>query len=557
MTSVHHASSPAANSVKGIDKSKTSGLPGGAAGDTSSEFADLFGAMIEGMPGQDLAAPAVDAGQIGDAKTENAEAIALKMQALLDTPPAPPVAGLAAEVLGPSVHIITPSEPAISDDSLMAFARSQGLDEDALAMIFGRRAAPDLQVATGLQVPAGPQLLVGAPGAIDPLATAAGSQTANDLLAAAVFSGKAASPSLSAAPLVAPSTDPAKDAALLAAQAAASSETLDLGPDARLSWRIGEANALPSAQQAPGSNLHSALFGLNGIRALPTAAEAATQAATQAATEVAAHPEASNQSLAASLILGAAEASQFARRQQIKQFSQRAERVGEMLTATNALASNSAASNVAGAGPAVAPAEPVSELLMIDTGISDSELQQLMQQRHTEGRQQQANPTTNPTAADQLARSDLDMRAEQYDKLSQRLAEALGQRLAAQIARGDWKVEMALRPKDLGNIDIELHMRRGELQASFSASQLGTRDLIAEGLPKLREVLAQLGMEVASVDVNVRQESQHGGNPTPDKQSAGVAGVGSRRPVDATSATSALPPARSTASASDGLDVLV
>ncbi|MBU3709145.1 MAG: flagellar hook-length control protein FliK [Burkholderiaceae bacterium] len=541
MTSVHHASSPAANSVKGIDKSKTSGLPGGAAGDTSSEFADLFGAMIEGMPGQDLAAPAVDAGQIGDAKTENAEAIALKMQALLDTPPAPPVAGLAAEVLGPSVHIITPSEPAISDDSLMAFARSQGLDEDALAMIFGRRAAPDLQVPAG------------APGAIDPLATAAGSQTANDLLAAAVFSGKAGSPSLSATP----STDPAKDAALLAAQTAASSETLDLGPDARLSWRIGEANALPSTQQAPGSSLQSALFGLNGIRALPTAAEAATQAATQAATEVAAHPEASNQSLAASLILGAAEASQFARRQQIKQFSQRAERVGEMLTAPNALASNSAASNVAGVGPAAAPAEPLSELLMIDTGISDSELQQLMQQRHTEGRQQQANPTTNPAAAEQLARSDLDMRAEQYDKLSQRLAEALGQRLAAQIARGDWKVEMALRPKDLGNIDIELHMRRGELQASFSASQLGTRDLIAEGLPKLREVLAQLGMEVASVDVNVRQESQHGGNPTPGKQSPGVAGVGSRRPVDATSATSALPPARSTASSSDGLDVLV
>jgi flagellar hook-length control protein FliK len=344
---------------------------------------------------------------------------------------------------------------------------------------------------------------------------------------------------------------------LLAAQTAASSETLDLGPDARLSWRIGEANALPSTQQAPGSSLHSALFGLNGIRALPTAAEAASQAATQAATEVAAHPEASNQSLAASLILGAVEASQFARRQQIKQFSQRAERVGEMLTAPNALASNSAVSNVAGVGPAAAPAEPVSELLMIDTGISDSELQQLMQQRHTEGRQQQANPTTNPAAAEQLARSDLDMRAEQYDKLSQRLAEALGQRLAAQIARGDWKVEMALRPKDLGNIDIELHMRRGELQASFSASQLGTRDLIAEGLPKLREVLAQLGMEVASVDVNVRQESQHGGNPTPGKQSPGVAGVGSRRPVDASSATSALPPARSTASSSDGLDVLV
>ncbi|MFM7632385.1 MAG: flagellar hook-length control protein FliK [Betaproteobacteria bacterium] len=536
MTSVHHASSQAANSVKGIDKSRTSGLKGDANGDASGEFADLFGAMIEGMPGQDLAAPAVDAGQIGAAKSDAADASLLAAQALLDSPPAPPVVGLAAEVLGPSVHIITPTEPAISDDSLLAFARSQGLDEDALAMIFGRRGAPDLQVASS------------APPATDPLTSAASGQTANDFLAAAVFSGKAANLAQGTG---APSADPAKDAALLATQAAASAETLDLGPDARLSWRIGEANAMPTTQQMPSaSTLPSALFGLNGVRALPTAAEAATAAA-----DVATHPEASNQSLAASLILGAAEASQFARRQQIKQVSQRAERVGEMLTATNPIASTSAASATTTA--AVAAAEPVSEVMMLDTGISDSELQQLMQQRHADSRQPQGNPLNNPAAAEQAARTDLDLRAEQYDKLSQRLAEALGQRLAAQIARGDWKVEMALRPKDLGNIDIELHMRRGELQASFSASQLGTRDLIAEGLPKLREVLTQLGMEVASVDVNVRQESQHGGNPTPGKQSAGVAGVGSRRSVDEPSATSALPPARSTASSSDGLDVLV
>ncbi|MFM7523349.1 MAG: flagellar hook-length control protein FliK, partial [Betaproteobacteria bacterium] len=385
--------------------------------------------------------------------------------------------------------------------------------------------------------------------ATDPLTSAASGQTANDLLAAAVFSGKAANLAQGTG---SPSADPAKDAALLATQAAASAETLDLGPDARLSWRIGEANAMPTTQQMPSaSTLPSALFGLKGVRALPTAAEATATAAADVAT----HPEASNQSLAASLILGAAEASQFARRQQIKQVSQRAERVGDMLTATNAIASTSAASATATA--AVAATEPVSEVLMLDTGISDSELQQLMQQRHADSRQPQGNPLNNPAAAEQAARTDLDLRAEQYDKLSQRLAEALGQRLAAQIARGDWKVEMALRPKDLGNIDIELNMRRGELQASFSASQLGTRDLIAEGLPRLREVLTQLGMEVASVDVNVRQESQHGGNPTPGKQSAGVAGVGSRRSVDEPSATSALPPARSTASSSDGLDVLV
>jgi flagellar hook-length control protein FliK len=471
--------------------------------------------MMDGMPGQDLAAPAVDAGQS-----------------------TAPTTGLASEILGPSVHIITSTEPAISDDSLMAFARSQGLDEDALAMIFGRRGAPELQTLTA------------APPAIDPSIETSNSTglSANDLLAAAIFSGKQGAPTQNA---LSPAVDPAKDNALLAAPAAAiEGESLDLGPDARLSWRIGEANALGTSNQAPATGtLSTGLFGLNGIRAMPAPGEMAKLAAA----EQAVHPEASNQSLAASLILGAAEASQFARRLQMKQVSQRSERFGEMLNNGNpTTGSAQAAQSSQSAASAV-----VSEVLMLDTGLNDNELQQLMQQRQPEGRQPTGNPLPNPTAAEQAARSDLDQRAEQYDKLSQRLAEALGQRLSAQIARGDWKVEMALRPKDLGNIDIQLHMNRGELQASFSASQMATRDLIAEGLPKLREVLAQLGMEVASVDVNVRQESQHGGNPTPGKQSSGVAGVGSRRSVAESPAPSTLPPARSTAGSSDGLDVLV
>ncbi len=514
MTSVHHSSNQAASSVKALDKSRTSGKAGANPADASDEFSNLFGAMMEGMPGQNLAAPAVDTGQS-----------------------ATPATGLASEILGPSVHIITSTEPAISDDSLMAFARSQGLDEDALAMIFGRRGAPELQT------------LGSALSTMDPSMTGSGeSPSANDLLAAAVFSGKQAASALNAAT---PAIDPAKDNALLAAQAAAmEGESLDLGPDARLSWRIGEANALGASNQAPAAGpLSSGLFGLNGIRAMPAPGEMAKLAAA----EQAVHPEASNQSLAASLILGAAEASQFARRQQMKQVSQRSERFGEMLTNSNPMTGTAQSAQYSQS----ASSEVVSEVLMLDTGLNDNELQQLMQQRQTEGRQPTGNPLPNPSAAEQAARSDLDMRAEQYDKLSQRLAEALGQRLSAQIARGDWKVEMALRPKDLGNIDIQLNMNRGELQASFSASQMATRDLIAEGLPKLREVLAQLGMEVASVDVNVRQESQHGGNPTPGKQSSGVAGVGSRRSVAESPAPSTLPPARSTAGSSDGLDVLV
>lgn len=153
-------------------------------------------------------------------------------------------------------------------------------------------------------------------------------------------------------------------------------------------------------------------------------------------------------------------------------------------------------------------------------------------------------------------RSNIDLRAEQYTRLSERLAESLGQRLAAQIAKGEWKVEMALHPAELGNIDVKLNMNKGQLEANFSASQPATQALIADGLPKLKEVLAQLGMEVASMQVNVRQQGQNGGNPTPRREPSGVAGVSSKRGGDGNATAAATPAPRSGGITNDGLDLL-
>jgi hypothetical protein len=94
----------------------------------------------------------------------------------------------------------------------------------------------------------------------------------------------------------------------------------------------------------------------------------------------------------------------------------------------------------------------------------------------------------------------------------QRFGELLGQRLLQQIGQGNWKVEMALEPADLGSIQIELEWRKGELEASFKASQATTRELLQEGLPRLREVLERAGIDVASVYVSDhgRQQSFQG-----------------------------------------------
>jgi hypothetical protein len=93
----------------------------------------------------------------------------------------------------------------------------------------------------------------------------------------------------------------------------------------------------------------------------------------------------------------------------------------------------------------------------------------------------------------------------------QRFGELLGQRLLQQIGQGNWKVEMALEPAELGSIQIELEWRKGELEASFKAPQATTRELLQEGLPRLREVLERAGIDVASVYVGDqgRQQSFH------------------------------------------------
>lgn len=495
MSSVLNTSTQAASAAKKPENSMASGKSRATAGEPGGEFAALFGDMMNVTLRQDLATPAAAEGKSS------------------------PVAGLAAQVLGPSIHIITTAEPVTSDESLRAFARAQGMDEQALAMIFGQPANAAMTDADGLVTDAMNAGLSGKPAGLD---------------------GRLASAGQMPGGLPGTGTPPV---------AGSTVNLLELG-DATLRWSVGDATQAP---QATAKDLLTPMFGLNGVRTMLPTGPAAGAAPEAAAT----HPEAANQSLAASLILGASEAGQAARRQMMKQVAERGERLGELTQPARPTGSLLAAMAEVLATTTTAETPVPVETLTLDIGLDDGEMQNLLQHRPAEGKLSDSGQGSNSSNAAAAQRTDLDLRAEQYEKLSQRLGEALGQRLAAQIAKGDWKVEMALRPHDLGNIDIELAMKNGGLEASFSASEARTRDLISEGLPRLKEILAELGMDVASVNVNVRQNGQHGGNPTPGKQSAGPSGVAASGSKEAESGQAGVPPARAGSSSDDGLDVLV
>ena len=70
---------------------------------------------------------------------------------------------------------------------------------------------------------------------------------------------------------------------------------------------------------------------------------------------------------------------------------------------------------------------------------------------------------------------------------------------------------MELHPRTLGRIEIQLEMKNGELEAHFNASRAATRDLIQEGLPRLRAELEQHGTESAYVGVGQQNNGKSDG----------------------------------------------
>lgn len=116
------------------------------------------------------------------------------------------------------------------------------------------------------------------------------------------------------------------------------------------------------------------------------------------------------------------------------------------------------------------------------------------------------------------------LKAEERLALAMRIGEMLAQRMVAQAQRGQWQLRFALNPQNLGRVEIDMQMRGGELEATFGALNPATRDLLQDALPKLREMLQQLGMDVASLNIGSGGASKNGGQPTPHAMASGPNG---------------------------------
>ena len=131
------------------------------------------------------------------------------------------------------------------------------------------------------------------------------------------------------------------------------------------------------------------------------------------------------------------------------------------------------------------------------------------------------NRTASPTSttAAQTLKNHPDM-AQTFEKLSQKLATEMASRMNDQLNAGEWKMKFALKPASLGLVDVQLEMRDGQLSAQFQAENGLTKDLIQNGSARLKEALAELGMNNAYVSVGQdnRQSSQGGSGQSGQRQ---------------------------------------
>ena len=143
--------------------------------------------------------------------------------------------------------------------------------------------------------------------------------------------------------------------------------------------------------------------------------------------------------------------------------------------------------------------------------------------------------------------------SDQMQQLSEQMADAIGERILRELERGHWSLRLMLKPAHLGHIEVEMRLRSGELDATFAAPQAATRELLQDGLNRLRDSLAQSGMDVANLHVKDGQNRQNGGDSTPgQRQFAQTAKTSETSDVPAAPVEFQPRPRRS-----DGWDVMV
>lgn len=85
----------------------------------------------------------------------------------------------------------------------------------------------------------------------------------------------------------------------------------------------------------------------------------------------------------------------------------------------------------------------------------------------------------------------------------------LGDRVVWMVGQRHQGAELHLNPAALGPLEVKLSLSDGQATLTFATQHLPVREAIEAATPRLREMLAESGINLGSVSVNVGSFSQH------------------------------------------------
>ena len=126
-----------------------------------------------------------------------------------------------------------------------------------------------------------------------------------------------------------------------------------------------------------------------------------------------------------------------------------------------------------------------------------------------------AKSILNQSAVNQEGLSEL------RERFTARLSSDLAQRLTAGFKGGTHNLEFDLLPEKLGRIGVRMEYHEGKLEAMISSTSNVTREVLGENLPRLRELLVNSGVNVASLDIDSgSQKYSQQNNPSGNREYA-------------------------------------
>jgi flagellar hook-length control protein FliK len=78
---------------------------------------------------------------------------------------------------------------------------------------------------------------------------------------------------------------------------------------------------------------------------------------------------------------------------------------------------------------------------------------------------------------------------------------ALGARMVWNVSNGVQSASLDLNPRDLGPVNVLLHVSDDEVSLAFNSQHAVVREAIEAALPRLRDMLASSGFELAGVEI--------------------------------------------------------